>query len=184
MSRRRPLADLDPGIREELNRLLLDGRHTIRQVTDHLRKLGVDASKSAVGRYSIRFEEEAKDARMVRELALAVGKEVEDIADGGTVRMLVESLQALVLYAKKQMTDEQQFDARSIADLAKALKDLQLATKASVETRARLRKEFADEAAKAAEAVATAQGISATTIDAIKARILGLKEQHGPAATA
>src|SRR5437868_2725981 len=63
MPKKSHLRTLAPELRDELDRLLRDGRHTIRQVTDHLRALGVQTSKSSVHEYSQEFERVMEDVR-------------------------------------------------------------------------------------------------------------------------
>src|SRR5437868_4546050 len=79
MPKKSHLRTLAPELRDELDRLLRDGRHTIRQVTDHLRALGVQTSKSSVHEYSQEFERVMEDVRRTREFARAVGAELVEV---------------------------------------------------------------------------------------------------------
>jgi len=165
-------------LRVEIDRLLRDGKFTIVQITEHMRTMGADVSKSAVHRYSQDFERMTEDIRLTREMARAVGRELKDDVEGNATQMLVESMHALLLKARMQLSDSGDIDAGSVSDLAKAVKDLQVASKSSVEMRLKLRAEFAREAAAAVDEVATKQGLSADTVQSIKERILGIGKKQ------
>lgn len=174
MPRRSSIRKLPDELRREVDRLLADGRHTIKEVTAHLRTLGADVSKSAVHRYSQDFERVASDIRIAREMAVAIGRELEAVPDGDSGRLAIESLQALLLRARMQLAEEEDLDMGQLAQLSKAAKDLQTALKSSVDTELKVRERTAREAAAAASKVATSEGISADTVERIKASILGV----------
>lgn len=172
---------LPPELRAELDRLLADGRHTIRDVAAHLRELGADVSKSAVHRYSQDFERVAKDIRLAREMAVAIGRELEAVPDGDSGRLVIESLQTLILRARMQLADSEQgdLDIKELSHLSRAAKDLQAALKSNVEVELKIRTRAAQDAAEAAEEVGRAEGLTEGTIDQIRAKILGIA-QRGP----
>lgn len=165
---------LPPELRAELDRLLADGRHTIRDVTAHLQKLGADVSKSAVHRYSQDFERVAKDIRLAREMATAISSELEQMPDGDAGRLAIESIQTLLLRARIQLGDQEELSMKELADLSRAAKDLSSALKANVDVELKIRARAAKEAADAAEEVGRAEGLTSTTVDAIRERILGI----------
>lgn len=163
-------------LRDELERLLQTPSLTILQITDHMKLLGADLSKSAVHRYSQHFERITEDIRLTREMARAVGRELEDLDGGDSTQLLVESLQALLLRARMQLSESEEVEPAAVGFLAKAVKDLQTAQKSSVDMQLKLRQQVAKEAAKAAEETAVAQGLSSETVELIKARILGIAQ--------
>ncbi|HXS19479.1 MAG TPA: phage protein Gp27 family protein, partial [Polyangiaceae bacterium] len=63
MTRRKPLRGVAPEIKREIDRLLSDEKMTITQITDRLRGLGANVSRSAVGRYAQVHERMASDIR-------------------------------------------------------------------------------------------------------------------------
>jgi hypothetical protein len=168
---------LPPELRAELDRLLADGRFTLRDVTAHMRELGADVSKSAVHRYSQNFEEVAKDIRLAREMAQAIGKELEAMPDGDSGRLAIESLQALLLRARMQIAKDDELDVDEFSSLARAAKDLQSALKSNVDVEIKIRERAAKDAARAAEKVATERGLTSETIEAIKGSILGISSR-------
>jgi len=179
MARRSSIRKLPPELRAEIDRLLADGRYTIREITEHLRSMGAEVSKSAVHRYSQHFEEVAKDIRVAREMAAAIGRELEDVPEGDAGRLLVESLQVLIFRARAQMLESGDIDPGELQKLAMAARDLSTAFKSHVETEIRIREraKAAKDAAREAEAAAHEQGLSTPTIEMIKARILGIAKR-------
>ena len=176
MTKRRPLRDLDPTIKAELDRLLTDGKHTIRQVTQHLQQLGASVSKSAVHRYSVDFEHAAESVRYAREMAVALGKEVGASLNSDTGRVTIELLHGQLLKLIVQLSREDSVDPEAMLRLARSIHELEISTKLNTDTVFKVRAQALKDAANAAEEAATAEGLSNSTIDAIKARILGVKD--------
>lgn len=172
---RSSLKKLPREILDECNRLLQDGRYTIVQVTEHLQQLGADVSKSSVHRYSQQLAKFTEDIRLAREISNAVGRELADLDDSNGTEVLVESLQALLMRVRMQQSAED-VDADTVAMMARAVKDLQAAQKSSVDMRLKLRQQIAKEAAKVAEVTGKQHGLTADTIEAIKAGILGVAQ--------
>ncbi len=168
---------LDPELRVELERLLGDKRFTIRSIVAHMRELGVEVSKSAVHRHRQTLDKIARDIRMAREVASAIGKELEE-TDGSITRAVVESLQALVLRAQTQVEDEDgTIDPKAVGSLAQAARDLASALKSSVDAELKIRAKVVKEAAEAATKVVTERGLSEEVANAIKASILGVSDR-------
>ena len=178
MATRSSIRKLPEELRAVLDSLLRDDKCTIVQITDHLKTLGANVSKSAVHRYSQDFDRMADDIRLTREMARAIGRELKDDIDGNATQMLVESMHALLLKARMQLADSGDIDAKSVSDLAKAVKDLQTASKSSAEMRLKLRDQVVREAAAAVDEVSEKQGLSAETVQAIKERILGIGKRE------
>lgn len=177
MARRSSIRKLPPELRAEIDRLLTDGRHTLREITDHLRSMGAEVSKSAVHRYSQEFEDVAKDIRIAREMAQAIGRELEDATEGDAGRLGIESLQALLFRARAQIASSGEIEIGDFEKLARAAKDLQAAWKSNVDTELKVRERAARDAAKVAEEAAVESGLSAPTVELIKARILGIAKR-------
>lgn len=175
-ARRRPLRQLPDELRVELDRLLSDERRTITEITDHLKSLGADISRSAVGRYAQAHERVAQDIRATRMMAEAVGQDLADVK-GDAGRLIIESLQALLMRARMQLADEDEISPEELGRLSRAAKDLQQALRANVEAQIRVREQALQDAAKEVEKTAAEAGISSELVDVIKARILGVKER-------
>ena len=168
--------NLPDEVREDLDRLIVAGKLTLDQMLAFLESKGQGGkvSRSALGRYSQSLDDVAKELRLVREMSIAMRAELEEVADGDGGRMIIESLQALLLRARMQIASEDALDVEEVSLLARAMKDLQAALKSNVETEMKIRDRVAREAAEAAAKVATAKGISAETVEEIKAKILGI----------
>lgn len=173
---------LEPAIRAEVDRLLAGGRHTLDDVVAHLQKLGAPVSRSALGRYSQQFEEVAARMRESREVATAFAKELGDIPNNDMGRTLVELLHGLVfrvLMQRAKEDEDQPLKPMDLMLLAKAIKESVGSTKLSAELEMKVRDRVAAETAKAAageaEVVGRERGLSAETVEAIKARILGIR---------
>lgn len=168
------IRQLEEPVRAELDRLLRERKFTISEITLHLRSLGAVVSRSAIGRYSQRFDRVAKDIRMAREMATAMGKELE-LVDGDTGRLAIESLQALVLRCQMQIGDDDEPDQKKVAELARAAKDLQLALRANVETELKIRERVTKEAIAAADDVVKRKGLSDDVAREFRERLMGVK---------
>jgi len=160
-------------LRSQLDRLLTQGKFTLVEITDHMRQLGADVSKSAVHRYSQHHEKIASDIRLTREMANAIGRELEDVT-GDSGRLVIESMQAILLRARMQIASGEEIDPKQLGELARAAKDLQHALKLNVDTEIKIRERVVKEAADVVEKAATAEGLSAATVTAIKEKVLGI----------
>lgn len=172
MGRKSSIRKLHPDLRREIDRLLDDERFTLEQVTDHMRTLGAEVSKSAVQRYNVQFQELRQELRVVREMSDTVGRELGESDDH--TRLIVESLQALLIKARMQHNGKDEIDDRSLKNLTESARNLAVALKSSVDTELKVRERFAREAAAEVEKEAKSEGLSADTIERVKAKILGL----------
>ena len=165
---------LPPELREQLDSMLEGGKYSLTQITDHLRALGGAISRSAVGRYSQSFEQVGSDIRHLREMAQAIGQELADV-EGDSGRMIIESLQALLLRVRMQMSDGDEIDPEQLNFLTRSAKDLQQALKANVETTIKARERALKDAAAAVVQHAKADGLSDEVVNVVKNRILGVR---------
>ena len=96
MPRKSSIKQLPPPIKTEIDRLLSDGRTTIDEIVAHLQKLGVTVSRSAVGRYSQRFEDVSRKMREAREISTAFAKELGDFKNDEVGRQITEMLRTVI----------------------------------------------------------------------------------------
>lgn len=179
MGTRSSIRKLPEQLRAEVDRLLADGRYTLTDVVEHLRTLGVHVSRSAVGRYAQDFEQIASDIRYTREMAIAIAGELEATPDRDSARLVIESLQALLLRARMQLARKEELDIGTLEKLARATKDLQSAWKSNVDTELKIRDRVLKEATAAVETVATEQGLSADMTANFRTALLGLQRPSG-----
>lgn len=177
MAARSSIKKLPTGIKAELDRLLRDDKLTHRQIVDHMRGIGADVSKSAVGRYAQNYNEFLSDIRFAREALEHAGTDLADLPTLDKGRLLAESLQALIIRARMQLGDGTELDIEEVSLLARAVKDVAGALKTSVDTDLKVREKskLLTSAAEAATRVATERGLSAETVDAIREQILGVR---------
>jgi HD-GYP domain-containing protein (c-di-GMP phosphodiesterase class II) len=181
MPRKSTVKTLPAQIRAEVDRLLADGRYTLDDVVGHLRTMGADVSRSALGRYSQEFEQVAVKMREAREVTTAFAKELGELPDNDMGRVLTELLHTIVFKVLTTQTGaDGEVAAQDVMFLARSLKDLSTATRQSAELEMKIRDRVAAETAKRAageaEAVGREKGLSAETVEAIKTRILGIRK--------
>lgn len=179
MPRKSTIKTLPPEILAEVNRLFVEDLATIDQIVEHLQELGHPRARSSLGRYKQNLDQVAEKLRRSRDMAEALVKEIGPAAtEGKTGRLLVEILQSLAFeHLLNKVEGEDTADPIDLARLAKALKDMASAQKIDVDRELKIRQETARRAASAAEKVAGEKGLSADTVEDIKAAILGVPKQ-------
>lgn len=178
MPRRSSIKTLPPEIKREVDLLLADGRHTLDDVVAHLQKLGAGVSRSAVGRYSMEFEEVAGRMREAREVAASFAKELGAIPDNDMGRALVEMLHHMIFKQMLAQSREEDgsVDTKDLMQLAKALKDAAGTNKLSVDLEMKIREDQRElveaEMKKKLDAAAGGSGFNAEAAAEAR-RILG-----------
>lgn len=159
---------------------LLEGGRTLDEILERLKGLGAEVSRSALGRYSQEYQNVAAKLRQAREISSSFAAQLSDMPnDMG--RVVTELLQSLVfkLLLNEAEGEKPDLKAGELMFLAKAIKDMASANKLSAEMemkiRDRVREETLRDAAKAVDSTAKEKGLSADTVQAIKAKILGVK---------
>lgn len=177
MARRSKVRQLPAEIRSAIVKLIDQGSLSYEQIAERINGLIADpalrVSKSGVHRFGQQHERVLSEMRLVREMAEAAGRELDDVS-GDASRLVIESLQALLFQCRLQLSEEERIDDKAVARLAGATRDLCAAMKSSVDVEVRIRERVARDAADAAAEVATEQGLSTATVDLIKSRILGI----------
>lgn len=187
MSRKSSIATLPTAIRTELDRLLKDDRFTLEQVVAHLKGLGAQVSRSAVGRYHKRFEESGKKIREAREVAAVWAERLGSEPQGDIGKVVMEMLRTLAFDATMQLGEggdgdaEVQLSGKEIGALALAMQRLEAAGTLSLKREQALRRAAAEEAASAVDAVVAEKSVGLTdeAAEEIKRRILGIKTGNG-----
>ncbi len=190
MSRPSTIDQLPEEIRSEIGRLRMQGV-TIDGILAHLRQLhgAPGVSRSALGRHVKGLERIAERMRRSRQVAEAPVAEFGDAPESRTARMNIELMHNAVLDLFMRAAEGEDVaeggrealagDPEGVMMLSKALDHLTRASRSNVEFIAAAEKRAAErarkEAASAAEVVARERGISAETLDAIKAGIFGVK---------
>jgi len=188
-SRASSITKLPETIREKIA-LLRDQGRTLNEIMAALNDLDVDVSRSALGRYTKKMDQVAEDLRRSRELALAVSRQFGDQETSLVARTNMEILHSLLMKlmigavagsaTKKDGDKNVEIEAREAMFLSTALEKLTRAGKVDFEgqllaAREKERGAALRSAAEKAVDEARKQGLSAPTIAAIKARILGVE---------
>lgn len=172
-------------VREKIAHLRNDGR-TIDEIIAALNTLlQVDEvpSRSALGRHLKKQEQVVARMRESRQLVEAIAKNFGDKQTSDITRMNLELLNDIILRAQMASDDDGNatvVDPKDIMFLATALEKSAKASKVDFDqqllaARELERREATKKAAENAVASAKKQGLSADTISAIKASILGVE---------
>lgn len=163
-------------VRDLIAELRGQGR-TLDEILDKLRELAVDVSRSGLHRHIQDIEKLSEQIQSSRAIAEALIKRHGEAPESRTARLNIELLHSIIMrtYASGD-GGPIQLTPKETQCLADALHRLARASRDDLETTIRLRREVVDQAAKAAEKAARAKGLSAETVDAIKAEILGIKQ--------
>lgn len=183
MPRKSSIQMLPPEVREAYYRLAEDGRYGAREIATHMLSLGVELSKSAVDRDLQKRKVLADRINRTREISSALAKQIEDVPAEDHERIVQELCHANLLSALTVLAETDSPDMGAVLESSIAADKLASAKKKNVETfalRQKLRAQIAKELAKAAADEMSARGIDGATVDAIKARILGVGEEKHP----
>jgi len=193
---------LPDGLREAIAALWTSERYTLDQIRDHLAALAEgrrnmlppelqaapavppDAlpGRSGLHAHLKGLDKMAEKVNRSRAVAEALVRKIGDAPEDRMARLNIELLHSAIMDLFMAAGDAEggegagavTFDPEAVMLLGKALKDLASAKKADAETTLKVRKEALADAAKAAKAVARAQGLTAETANAIATNILGL----------
>ena len=179
MGRKSSLRRLPPEILQEVNRLLSEGRFTLAEILEHLRGMGIETvSRSALGRQKQKIDKIAAKLRQSREMTEALVKEIgPSVVEGQQGRLLVQTLRDLVFdHLAARVEEGDVDDPKALMALARTLKDMAQANRLDQDFEAKVRERVQKETVKAVEDVTREAGLSAETVEAIKSRILGVKD--------
>lgn len=178
MARKSTIQQLDPRLREAIDGLLREGRHTLDDIIAKLAELNAGeapVSRSALGRYAQRAEEQMKRYREAQEVAKVWVDKLESEPNGDVARLIPEMLRSVAFQTLGSLGDrEDSADAQEVMFLAKAVKDLASADKLTTERILVIRQEVAKRAAVEAVKQAKASGLSDDAAEIIRQKILGV----------
>ena len=171
MSRKSTIKQLDPRIKAEVDAAIREDRATIDDIVAIVHALGGDASRSAVGRYKQRAEEQMKRYREAQEVAKVWIGKLQTDPEGDVGRLLAEMLRTT---AFQTIGDIDEATPQDIMFLGKALKDLASADTLTANRIMVVRREAAKEAAVVAVREAKGAGLSDEAAEIIRKKILGV----------
>ena len=182
MGRASSIQQLPPAVKEAVDTAVREGRATIDDIVALVRGHGVDASRSAVGRYKQSMEESLKSYREAQSVAGVWASQLTENPQGDVGRLVQEMLKSLAFNTLASMgRGGEAIGPEDIMLLAKAFKDLESAQKTNAEFRARVKAELraeqlvkAKEAEVAIAAEAKRGGLSADAAARIRDIMLGV----------
>ena len=176
MGRKSSITTLDAAIRGRIDELLKDGRLTLDQILGQIQTAfpGQETpSRSALGRYSQRFEEVGERLRKSREVARVwvdrLGKEPE----GDVAKLAMEFLRTAAFNASADAVEDPQVNSKELATLALALQRLETAGKFNLQREQAMRAAVLEEAATRVETAAKAQGMDKQQATFWRQQVLG-----------
>lgn len=198
MARPSTVDRLPAEVRAEIGRLRQNGR-TLDEILAHLRKLDgiAPVSRSALGRHIQGMDKLGERIRRSRHVAEAMFKELGDAPESKAASLNIELAHTALLDLFMQGGDaDGEVDADGKAALAGNPMGMMLVAKGidHLASAAKKNADFAEKIEKAAEArakrdaaatverIGKESGISAATLDAIKAGIFGVKPPEAPRA--
>lgn len=180
MGRKGSIVRLEPKIRGAVDLAVREGRATIDEITATVAEMGGMASRSSVGRYSLKAREKMERYREAQEIAGVWVRKMEEMQDGGDVGQLNAYLLRTVVFQHlaKLGDDDAKVSPEEIMILARTLKDLAAADKTSTDRELHIRREVAHKAAGKVEAlekgVAKGGGLTEEAIRRVRMEIYGI----------
>lgn len=179
MAKKSSIDTLDPAVRESLDQLLKTGRYTLDQVLEQIRAAFPDAeipSRSALGRYSQRFDEIGKHLRQSREVAKVWADRLGSEPQGDIGKMVMELLRTLAFDVTLELgepdeTGKVNLDPKSISTLALAMQRLEAAGRWNIQREKEMRAALVDEVD--AKLKAAPRKLDAESMDLVRQAIRG-----------
>lgn len=163
MGRTSSLRRLPVEVQQLVDQLIRQG-HTIIEITEHLKSLDEDVSKSAVGRYVKDAREKMHEYRAAQELASQWTAMANEQPRGDVSTMVTEMLRLVALRVTQQIQPDEngiiKIKPMDMMLLSKAVESLEATTRKSMERVAATRKAALEEAAAKAGEVGKRAGIS------------------------
>ena len=184
MSPRNKVDQLPPEIRDQAFELMRQGR-TVDEITDHLKSLGADVSRSGVHRWTVKEAEGMDALKRATALGQAWAKDLKRDPEGKLGRLLIELAQTNILdnmLAPKGEADDgeaQPMEPLQLFRLSSAIAKLEAAGTVSFDREQRIRKEMLAKAADTAAEVAAAGGMGSDAVARLRAAVLGLEGPRG-----
>lgn len=177
---KRPLAKLEPAVIQKLRKRVAEDRYTVDENWEFVKLEGTYVGRNSVWRFQRQAQAELRELRKMKEWAAAVGRDLHELAEADMNRLASDMLEAELLALIMRIKEQGDPDEEQLAMACQMHQRLTLARKRNVETEITIR--VKTKAVKAVEAVAAQQGLSAATVELIRASILGIKEPHGASA--
>ena len=173
---RSKIARLPVDVRDAIVAALEAGK-SYDEITLAIQAMGADVSRSGVHRFGQKHQKTIERLKAQREIASAMALDLQGLADDRQGRLLIEMLQLLISRSTMQAVNEDEgdgLDSKELYFISQAVKSLQQASSIDAEREARIKSSVLKAAAATVDDVAKERGLSAETVSAIRARILGV----------
>ncbi|WP_316200430.1 MULTISPECIES: DUF3486 family protein [unclassified Bradyrhizobium] len=136
-----------------------------------------DISRSAFNRTAMKIAMLGRRLEETREIAAVIAPKLDEAGDNSLTLMVAETLKTLIaeMLGNAGELSADGDTAEMLMLTSRALKHAEEAKRISADGRRKIEAELQMKATKAVDAVAKASGLSAETVQAIKARILGIE---------
>lgn len=173
---------LPPNIKTQLAMMLRDKQYSqvqiLEEINNLIRDCGLDESfqlsRTGLNRYASRMEKIGAKIRQAREVAEVWTKQFGEMPQTDIGKTALELVKYLSFEMSSKFAEQGIAEPKELAMLAQTIQRLEQAASLSYERERKIRKEVAQQAAEAAEKVVVQAGLSKTTIDQLKAEILGI----------
>lgn len=176
---------LDSGIKSRIDALLKDGRLTLDEILDQINAAFPAAeipSRSALGRYSQRFEDVGRRMRESREVARVWAERLGQEPQGDIGKLVMELLRTMAFDATLALSEpgedgQVQLDPKAINTLSLAMQRLEAAGKWNIQREQAMREAVLAQAAETVEKVGKSRGLTDDAIDQFRREILGIVDE-------
>lgn len=136
-------------------------------------------SRSAFNRSALRLALLGRRLEETREIANVLAPKLDQAADASVTLLVSESIKTLIaeMISNAGELAADGDTAEMLMFTARALKHAEEAKRISADTRCKIESELNNKASAAVDAVAKAKGLTADTVEAIKAKILGMENR-------
>jgi Protein of unknown function (DUF3486) len=182
---RSKVARLPAEIREQIEAAWREGRVTLDELMELVKRTGADAasdpengvSRSGLHRYLKSFGEAAERMREAEKIAGATVAKLGEPGSGSLRRMLTQLLSMVAMYQLRAIEDVgAQIKPSDLAFLARAVRDIEGAFRTGTDTELVIKKSFAAELEKKVAAIQpdAKTGLDRATLDRAKELVRGL----------
>lgn len=181
MGRASSITKLPVKVREKIGALREQGR-TIDEILEHLEKLDVDVSRSALGRHLKKQKQVAGQIIRARQMAEAISSKFDGSESGKVARVNIELLHSMMVPLMIGGDDGETvvLTATDAMRIATTLEKLSKASKIDVDRELKIRAEAEKDALKKAadivDTTAKEKGLSTEMAEELKRKFLGVPD--------
>lgn len=173
---------LPPNIKTTLTAMLRDKQYSQAEILEEINGIISDSglddsmqlSKTGLNRFASRMERVGNRIRQAREVAEIWTKQLGEAPQSDIGKLLMEAVKTMAFDLTLSADDATAQDPKFLNQLALIANRIEQAQSISDDRERKVRKEVAQKAAETAEKVVAQAGLSKSTVDQLKAEILGI----------